>query len=144
MKRLDRKSDCAINYTLENIGDAWSMLIVRDMVYYGKTTFGEFLASDERMGTGVLTRRLVSLQKAGIITSRTLQKDKRKTVYRLTEKGLDLIPLLLDMAKWGSHYDAHTGASHKWIQQVEQNRSQLLQDIREKVKLGQALFKLSD
>jgi len=117
------------------------MLIVRDIVYYGNTTFGEFLTSDERIGTSVLTRRLVSLQNAGIISSETMQKDKRKEVYKLTEKGLDLIPLLLDMAEWGASHDDNTGASHSWIQQVNEDRPQSLHDIRKKVKAGEALFK---
>src|SRR5712675_826556 len=110
MKRLDRKSDCAINYSLEILGDPWSLLIVRDIVNFGKKTYGEFLASDERIGTSVLARKLASLEKNGIITKEPSKIDKRKEEYGLTAKWLDLIPILCELALWGASHDPHTGA----------------------------------
>jgi len=115
MKRLDRKSDCAINFSLENIGDPWSLLIVRDMVYFGKKTYGEFLASDERIGTSVLANRLAALESNGILTKEFVETDRRKTQYQLTEKGRGLIPILHDLALWGARYDPDTGANAKLI-----------------------------
>jgi len=91
MKRNDKKSDCAINFSLETFGDPWSLLIVRDIIYFGKRTYGEFLASDERIGTSVLARRLAALEKKGILTKTLNKTDKRKEEYRLTSKGLDRI-----------------------------------------------------
>jgi len=122
MKRLDRKSDCAINFSLETFGDPWSLLIVRDIVFFGKKTYGDFLASEERIGTSVLANRLMALEKQGILSKSTNQADKRKEEYRLTEKGTDLIPVLFELMSWGAKYDANTGASPKVIAQLQKNR----------------------
>jgi len=114
MKRMDRKSDCAINFSLEHFGDQWSLLIVRDMVYHGKKTYSEYLASDERIGTSVLARRLASLEKSGIITRSSNENDGRTVEYRLTQKGLHLIPVLEALTAWGATYDPETGADPRW------------------------------
>lgn len=136
MKRLDRKSDCAINFSLETFGDPWSLLIVRDIVYYGKKTYGEFLASDERIGTSVLANRLAALEKNGILVKRPSQTDRRKGEYSLTEKGLDLIPLLLDLTEWGAKHDPGTGASKNWVTEIRTNREAAIERIRSIVVRG--------
>ncbi|XDD49389.1 winged helix-turn-helix transcriptional regulator [Leptospira sp. WS92.C1] len=83
-------------------------MIVRDIVYFEKKTFGEFLSSDERMATNILTNRLTLLEKNLIKKSYDL--DRRKDTYELTEKGLDLIPILLELAQWGAQNDRKTKA----------------------------------
>jgi len=140
MKRLDHKSNCAINYTLEIIGDPWSMLIVRDIVYYGKRTFGEFLSSDEGIATSALYRRLIELENKGVIYKQESSIDKRKVEYGLTEKGLGLVPILLDMADWGAQHDADTGASLDWIQYVRTHRQRAIQKVQQAIKSKKALF----
>src|SRR5215831_11806649 len=105
MKRLQqRRSDCPINFCLETFGDRWSMLIVRDIVYFGKKTYGEFLDSGEGIATNILASRLVHLEQTGILVRKPHETDKRKEVYTLSEKGLDLIPVLLEMAHWSAQY----------------------------------------
>jgi DNA-binding HxlR family transcriptional regulator len=136
MKRIDKKSDCAINFSLETFGDTWSLLIVRDIVFYGKKTYGEFLASDERIGTSVLARRLVTLEKEGILNKKLNKKDKRKEEYLLTKKGLDLIPILIDLTAWGAKYDSHTGASGKWVKAIHANRETVVKETKKIVKNG--------
>jgi DNA-binding HxlR family transcriptional regulator len=140
MKRLDRKSDCAINYTLEMVGDQWSMLIIRDIVYYGKRTFGEFLSSDESIATSALSRRLLDLEQKGILHKDKCEDDKRKEVYDLTDKGLGLIPLLLEMAEWGARYDSQTGASLKWINYASAHKKQVAKNLRAAAEQGEVMF----
>ncbi len=130
MKRADRKSDCAINYSLEMLGDPWSLLIIRDIVSFGKKTYGEFLASDERIGTSVLARKLVSLEKNGIITKEPSKADKRKEEYRLTTKGLDLIPILCEFSLWGATHDPHSGADWAKIGEYRSHRQRIIKRIR--------------
>jgi len=130
MKRTDRKSDCAINYSLEHIGDQWSLLIVRDMIYFGKRTYGEFLASDERIGTSVLARRLSELERSGILTKTPSQTDKRKDEYHLTPKGLDLVPILVDLTEWGAAHDPDTGADLHTIVKAKANRTGFIRRLR--------------
>ena len=92
-----RRSDCPINFALEVFGDPWSFLIIRDIVYFGKNTYGEFLASEEGMATNILASRLAHLEHQGILVKKLSERDKRKEEYVLTEKGLDLIPVLVEM-----------------------------------------------
>src|ERR1700740_1167472 len=96
-KKQQRRSDCPINFALETFGDSWSLLIIRDMVYFGKKTYGEFLESEEGMATNILASRLARLEQQGILLKHPSPSDKRKEEYVLTEKGLDLIPFLVDM-----------------------------------------------
>src|SRR5258708_1529373 len=99
---LHRRSDCPINFALETLGDPWSLLIIRDIVYFGKKTYKEFLESEEGMATNILASRLALLEHKGILEKKALEGDRRKDVYRLTEKGLDLIPILVELANWSA------------------------------------------
>jgi DNA-binding HxlR family transcriptional regulator len=85
---LSRRSNCPINFSLETFGDMWSLLIVRDMVYFGKKTYGEFLNSDERIATNILASRLTQLEQNGIIMKTRCEEDRRRPVRRWT--GLNL------------------------------------------------------
>jgi len=140
MKRTDRKSDCAINYSLEVIGDQWSLLIIRDMVTFGKKTYGEFLASDERIGTSVLARRLADLEKHGIITKEPSHYDGRKDEYFLTEKGIDLIPIINELAVWGATHDPSTGANKKVIGEYRADRQGVINRTQEIIRNGGSVF----
>lgn len=140
MKRNDRKSDCAINHSLENVGDPWTLLIVRDIVFFGKKTFGDFLSSDERIGTTTLSRRLKEMEEKGILKKETSPEDKRVEEYFLTEKGLDLIPVLLDLTAWGARHDPETGANPSWIRLIQKHRDVIIQRIRGVVKKRKSLM----
>ena len=67
MKRIDRRSDCPTNFALQAFGDSWSLLVVRDLMFKGLRTFGEFAASEEHVATNILADRLRRLQRSGII-----------------------------------------------------------------------------
>src|SRR5260370_21300313 len=101
-KKQEKRSDCPISFALETFGDRWSLLIVRDIVYFGKKTYGEFLESEEWIATNILASRLVQLEEKGILVKMPHELDKRKEVYMLTEKGLDLIPILVELADWSA------------------------------------------
>ena len=139
-KKQPRRSDCPINYSLETFGDMWSLLIVRDIVYFGKKTYGEFLESDEHIATNILADRLAHLEDKGILLKKPHPTDKRKEIYGLTEKGLDLIPILLDMATWGAKHDPQTGAPTDWIAMVKADRENIIRQVRETVQRGGSIF----
>src|SRR4029079_5008303 len=90
-----RSSDCPVNFAVESLGDKWSLVIVRDMIFWGKKTYGDFLKADEQIATNILADRLAFLEKEGIISKSPDPADKRKEIYRVTERGIDLIPMLL-------------------------------------------------
>ena len=135
-----RRSDCPVNFALEVFGDPWSLLLIRDIVYFGKNTYGEFLASEEGMATNILASRLAHLEYQGILVKRHSEKDKRKEEYVLTEKGLDLIPVLVDMANWSAEHDPHTAAPVAWIALMKAEREKMIRLMRETVQCGGSVF----
>lgn len=139
-KKQRRRSDCPISVGLETFGDLWSLLIIRDIVYFGKKTYGEFLDSDEAIATNILASRLQHLEQKGILVKTPSTTDKRKEVYSLTEKGLDLIPILLEIASWSAQHDPQTGAPPDWIATVNANKADMIRLIRETVRQGGAIF----
>ncbi|HEY0594041.1 MAG TPA: helix-turn-helix domain-containing protein, partial [Thermoanaerobaculia bacterium] len=107
-KRL--RSHCPVNFGLEAFGDKWSLLILRDIVFRGKRTYGEFLKSEEGIATNILASRLAMLEEQGILEKRPDPDDARKDRYALTEKGLDLIPVLFEITLWSAKYDSKSEA----------------------------------
>jgi DNA-binding HxlR family transcriptional regulator len=104
MKQITHRSDCPLSYTLDFFGDKWSLLILRDMALYNKRTFGEFQFSDEKIATNILADRLTMLETNGFITKKVASVKKSKFVYTLMEKGISLVPLLLEIGIWGSQH----------------------------------------
>ncbi len=100
------KSYCPINLSLEVIGDRWTLLIIRDMVFGGKKHFREFLQSGEGISSRTLADRLQILQKEGILTRHDDPTHRLKTIYRLTQAGIDLLPVLVSLGAWGNLYRA--------------------------------------
>lgn len=96
-----RRSGCPLSISLEVLGDRWSLLIVRDLMVRGYHTFKEFEASGEGIATNILANRLQRLAATGIICLEADEKDRRRLNYWLTEKGIDLAPVLLEMFLWG-------------------------------------------
>lgn len=98
MKEL--KSDCPVNQYLEIFGDKWTLLIIRDLMFVGKRYFRELLSSDEGIATNILTDRLNKLEESGIIIKTDDPNHKQKNIYTLTEAGIDLMPIMINMANW--------------------------------------------
>lgn len=126
-----RRSGCPINVTLETLGDSWSLLIVRDLMFFGRKRFNEFLNADEKIATNILTERLQRLENAGIIIKQRDPDDARKYLYRLTEKGIDLAPLLVEMILWAAHYE-NTAAPPQVIKKMRADRAGFLAEVRER------------
>lgn len=143
-KNQQRRSDCPISFALETFGDAWSLLIIRDIVYFGKKTYGEFLDSDEGIATNILASRLAQLEEKGILTKKPSDIDRRKEVYSLTEKGLDLIPILMEISLWSAKHDPQTGAPPAWIALVKADRAGITRLVRDAVKNGRSALVGSD
>jgi DNA-binding HxlR family transcriptional regulator len=104
-KASAHRSGCPINLGLEIFGDRWSLLVVRDMMFAGKRHFREFLASDEGIASNILADRLVRLVEAGILTRTGDPRHKLKAIYSLTEKGIDLLPVIAEISRWSRKYE---------------------------------------
>ena len=111
------------------LGDRWSLLIVRDMMVRGHRTFKEFLASGEGIATNILADRLRNLQTSGIITADQADEDARRVNYRLTEKGIDLAPVLLELLIWGARHE-RTMAPFSAIDKIAKHREAFLAEVR--------------
>ena len=124
-----RRSGCPVSIALETLGDRWSLLIIRDLMVRGYTTFSQFEESDEGIATNILTDRLRRLEKNGIISRERESRDRRKATYRLTEKGIDLAPLLLELLIWGARHE-RTMAPPELIAQMEHDRAGVIAEAR--------------
>lgn len=103
MKKVDFRSTCAIARTLDLVGDQWSLLILRDMLFHQKSTFKEFSESKEKIASNILTRRLSYLVESGFVRKIHLKGTKKSTVYLATPQGLDILPLLVELYHFSIH-----------------------------------------
>lgn len=107
------RSNCPVNLALEIIGDKWSLLIIRDMMFENKCYFREFLQGEEKIATNILADRLSKLEVEGIIHKSTDPEHKQKFIYSLTLKGIDLLPLILEMGVWSLKHQPVDMKKHK-------------------------------
>jgi len=111
------------------LGDRWSLLIVRDLMVRGFRTFKDFQGSSEGIATNILADRLQKLEAAGIVTAEVEKTDARRVNYRLTEKGIDLAPVLLELLVWGARHE-DTGAPSGLVEMMKKQREQFLSEVR--------------
>jgi len=102
-----KRSPCPVAYSLDNLGDRWTLLVIRDL-FYGRTRFKEFAASPEGIPTNILTDRLERLLARGIIQQMPAEDGTKRMAYRLTKKGKALGPVLRAMRDWGLTWDKST------------------------------------
>lgn len=123
------RSGCPVNVSLERFGDRWSLLIIRDIMVRGYRTFKEFQQSGEGIATNILADRLERLRKSGIVEAEQDEADRRRVVYRLTEKGIDLAPVMLDLLLWAAKWE-ETAAPCEVMRYMEANRGAVLEEVR--------------
>ena len=95
------RSGCPIASTLDIVGDKWSLLIIRDMLIKHKKTFKEISVSDEMIAPSILSTRLKLLESYKLITKRKFPENKKENIYLLTDKGIDLTPIIIEFSLWG-------------------------------------------
>ena len=127
------RSHCPVNFTLEHFGDKWSFLIIRDLMFKGKRHYNEFLEAGEKVSTSVLGDRLKKLEEMGIITKGEDKVKKSRIRYSLTQKGIDLLPILLEMIIWGGVNDELTESPREFMDQAIKNKEALINQIREEL-----------
>ena len=129
------RSDCPLNCWVELLGDKWSLLIIRDLIFFDKHYYNEFLSSAEGISTNILADRLTMLEKEGFIRKYQDQQHKQKIIYRLTEKGIDLLPVLIEIGLWSDKYavDAPDFIKEIILGSVKKNRSKAIQTLKKKL-----------
>lgn len=123
------RSGCPIGIALDIIGDSWTLLIVRDLMFKGRKMFNEFLAAEEGIATNILTDRLAKLEAQNIVTKQRDPDDARRFVYRMTDKGLDLTPVLVELVLWAAKHEK-TEAPPNVVQQMRVDRRRFIAQVR--------------
>lgn len=134
MKQIKRKSDCPINFALEIFGDRWTFLIVRDLMFKGKHYYGEFLLSEEKIATNILADRLSILENNGIVSKSSNPNHKQKIMYRLTQKGIDLVPVLVEFIMWSAKYDKDSAVDLNFVESVNKDKTGMISQISKHLK----------
>ena len=132
MRKIKKRSDCPISYTLDILGDKWTLLILRDMALNEKHFYKDFLQAGEGVATNVLSDRLKMLESYGIIKGKPYEKMKTMKYYSLTEKGAQLIPVLIELWIWGAKNDPKTSVSTETLENKLNRREELVREYEEK------------
>ena len=148
-RHQDRRSDCPVNFAVESLGDKWSLLIIRDIIFWGKRTYGEFLKSAEGIATNILAARLEFLETEGIITKSPHPSDKRMDVYRVTERGVQLVPILIELVGWSAKHEGWhalapkgTAKQRRLVERAvkTKNKFKAIEQFKEQVRKGGYIF----
>lgn len=138
MKKVEedicRRSDCAISAALDIIGDKWSLLILRDLMFTEKRSYGELQACEEKIATNILASRLQGLEANGLIRKTPDPANGRRILYFLTQKGIDLLPVIIELRGWAEkHYPGMEGCASE-VKITDKNRKEVLREIMKKLR----------
>ncbi len=124
---------CPIAFALDTFGDRWSLLIVRDLMMRGRKTYCEFLGSGEKIATNILADRLKHLEAVGVIGKLQDPGNRRSFIYSLTEKGVDLAPLILELVLWSAEHDPETTTPQEIVHRIKNDREGFVSEIRSRL-----------
>ena len=128
MADLKKRSDCPISSSLDIWGDKWSLLIVRDLMFSKQCTYGDFLKSDEKIATNILASRLQMLETNGVITKQNHPDSKAKVLYKLTQKGVDLLPLMIEINLWADKYFTLPAERNALLAEVKKDKDAFIKN----------------
>ena len=134
LKPSECRSCCPLANSLDILGDRWSLLVIRDMMFMNKHEFHEFMGGYERIATNILTDRLKCLLDCGIIAARLHPTHKRKKIYYLTQKGKDLLPALVELIIWGGMYRAAPDMPKAHFNKIKRNPKKFMQEVLKNLK----------
>ena len=123
------ESTCPISFTLDLFGDKWTLLIMRDILFRQKRSFSEFLASSEKIASNILVDRLNLLVNEDLIIKEISPENKSKFLYRPTQKGVDLFPLLCEMVLWADRYSPK-GADETLTKPLKADRPKTISQLK--------------
>lgn len=125
---IKRRSDCPISFGLDVFGDKWTLLILRDIMFYHRTRFSDF-APNEHIATNILTDRLHKLERLGLIQKTRDAKLKNQNIYTVTKKGADILPILIEMTLWGLQHDPMSAASAEYSSRLKNEKKLLTAEV---------------
>ncbi|RYG12781.1 MAG: transcriptional regulator [Chitinophagaceae bacterium] len=128
MANLKKRSDCPISSSLDIWGDKWSLLIVRDLMFSKQCTYGDFLKSAEKIATNILASRLQMLEDNGIITKHDHPESKSKVLYKLTTKGIHLVPIMIEINLWADQYFTLPADQKAMLEEVRKDKEAFVKE----------------
>ena len=131
LNRSGQRSGCPISIALEMLGDVWSLLVVRDLMFKERQTYNEFLQGGEGIASNILADRLRKLADVGIVEKRRDPTDARRFVYRLSDKGIDLAPVLVELVIWSARYEV-TDAPASVVRAMRTDRAAFVAGVRKR------------
>jgi len=127
------RSDCPISCSLDIFGDKWSLLIIRDIMLREKMSYSQFLNSEEKIASNILVNRLNVLEAENILVKEVSPLNKSKFIYSLTQKGADLLPIVIEIMDWGAKYNANCPRKELG-KKIKKNKADVIQELSQSLK----------
>lgn len=127
------RCNCPITSAIDLMGDKWSLVVVKNMLLYDQKTFKELSEASENIATNILSSRLKSLEQNGFISKTKPANNKKTNIYLLTEKGLSLIPIIVELAIWGDaniHITASQEAQNGQIHEINNDKEFFIKNLK--------------
>ena len=134
METTKKRSDCPLSGSLDVFGDKWSLLIIRDLIFGNKCTYNDFLKSDEGIATNILASRLKGLEENAIIEKLPHPDSKAKKMYRLTPKGIDLLPIIMEVYIWADKYYEMPADLKATIKEAKKDKDKFVKQFTKELK----------
>jgi DNA-binding HxlR family transcriptional regulator len=132
MDTVKKRSNCPISCSLDVWGDKWSLLIIRDLMFNKECTYGDFLRAEEKIATNILASRLQTLEENGLIEKLDHPESKAKVLYKLTQKGIDLLPLMIEINLWADKYFSLPQDRKEMLKEVKKDKEKFIKSwVRE-------------
>ena len=125
-----RRSECPIARALDFVGDKWTLVVLRDIIMARRRYFQELLAGNEGIASNILASRLKQLEAAGMITRRRDPAQARRVIYEPTEKALDLLPVMVELIRWGMKHDPNSAAPAHFARRLAEDRDGFIAEMR--------------
>ena len=129
MKKLKKRSNCPVSCSLDVWGDKWSLLIIRDLMSAKECTYGDFLKAPEGIATNILASRLEVLEENKIIEKLDHPESKAKVLYRLTRKGIDLLPIMIEINLWAEKYFPIPADRKAMLKEVKKDKTAFIKSM---------------
>jgi DNA-binding HxlR family transcriptional regulator len=124
------RSSCPISFALELVGDKWTLVVLRDLILARKRYFQELLDSPEGIASNILAARLKQLEATGMVTRKADSEHGRRVVYSPTPMALDLLPVLVELLRWGMAHNPKTAAPAEVVRRIKQDRDGFIAEVR--------------
>lgn len=128
------RSDCPVSRSLDIWGDKWSLLIIRDLMFAKQCTYGDFQKSPEGIATNILAARLKAMVENQLIEKLEHPGSKAKVLYRLTPKGIDLLPIMIEINLWAEKYYAIAADRKAVLKEVKKDKEGFIKAAMKELK----------